>query len=98
MFVVIVTAQGMVKRTSLAEYRQQSRAGSGVSALNLAEGDKVVGAVVTGENHDLMVVTEKGVSIRFAVSDARAVGRTGSGVRGINLKDGDRVAAVVACS
>jgi len=97
MFVVIVTAQGMVKRTSLEEYRQQSRGGSGVGAINLGDGDKVVGAVITDGKKDLMVVTAKGMSIRFAGEDARAMGRTASGVRGISLKDGDCVAALVVC-
>ena len=97
MFVVIVTAQGMVKRTSLEEYRQQSRGGSGVGAINLGDGDKVVSAVITDGKKDLMVVTAKGMSIRFAGEDARAMGRTASGVRGISLKDGDCVAALVVC-
>lgn len=96
MDVVIVTASGMVKRTSVDEFRQQGRGGGGIAAMGVAPGDRVVGAVKLHMEQSVMVVTQSGTAIRFAASELRSMGRTAQGVRGIRLKDGDKVAAVVA--
>lgn len=96
MDVVLVTAQGMVKRTSAEEFRQQGRGGGGIAAIGLAPGDSVAGAVKLSMEQSVMVVTSGGTAIRFAASELRAMGRGAQGVRGIRLKEGDRVVAVVA--
>ena len=96
MDVVIVTAMGMVKRTSADEFRQQGRGGGGIAAMGVAAGDKVVGAAKLSMEQSVMVVTAGGTAIKFAASDLRQMGRGAQGVRAIRLKDGDRVVAVVA--
>jgi DNA gyrase/topoisomerase IV subunit A len=96
MDVVLVTAKGMVKRTSVDEFRQQGRGGGGIAAMGVAPGDRVVGAVALGNALSVMVVTAGGTAIRFSASELRAMGRGAQGVRGIRLKDGDEVVAVAA--
>jgi DNA gyrase subunit A len=96
MDVVLVTANGMVKRTNADDFRQQGRGGGGITAMGVADGDKVVGAVKLGLEQSVMVVTAGGSAIKFAAGDLRSMGRTAQGVRGIRLKDGDKVVAVIA--
>ncbi len=96
MDVVIVTAKGVVKRSSADEYRQQGRGGSGITAIGLGDGDQVVAALALGAAGSIMVVTARGTAIRFGASELRSMGRTAQGVRGINLKDGDKVVAAIA--
>ena len=96
MDVVLVTANGMVKRTSVDEFRQQGRGGGGIAAMGVAPGDKVVGAVKLSMEQSVMVVTSGGTAIRFAASELRSMGRGAQGVRGIRLKEGDKIVAVVA--
>jgi len=96
MDVVIVTAMGMVKRTSADEFRQQGRGGGGITAMGVAAGDKVVGAAKLSSEQGVMAVTAGGTAIKFAASDLRQMGRGAQGVRAIRLKEGDRVVAVVA--
>jgi len=96
MDVVMVTANGMVKRTSAEEFRAQGRGGGGVAAMGVAAGDQVVGAVKLGNEQTVMVVTAGGTAIKFAAAELRSMGRGAQGVRGIRLKEGDKVVAVIA--
>jgi DNA gyrase subunit A len=97
MDVVIVTKNGMIKKTAADEFRQQGRGGGGIAAMNVGDGDCVAGAVALGMGvSTVMVVTAGGTAIRFAAADLRAMGRGASGVRAIRLKEGDKVAAVTA--
>jgi DNA gyrase subunit A len=89
MDVVLVTANGMVKRTNVDEFRQQGRGGGGITAMSVGPGDKVVGAVA-------LAATAGGTAIRFSAADLRSMGRTAQGVRAIRLKEGDKVVGVVA--
>ncbi|MDH3584904.1 MAG: DNA gyrase subunit A, partial [Phycisphaerae bacterium] len=92
-FLVFTTEQGLVKRTSLKLYRNVKR--SGLIAINLKEGDRLVDVrVTTGEDH-ILLCTRSGMSIRFDENDARAMGRTAAGVKGISLRGDDRVVAMV---
>jgi DNA gyrase subunit A len=92
-FLVFGTAQGLVKRTSLKMYQNVRR--SGLIALNLREGDRLVGVRLTSGSNHLIQCTANGMAIRFDESDARAMGRTATGVKGIDLRDGDHVVAIV---
>lgn len=96
MDVVFVTKSGMVKRTSVEEFRAQGRGGGGVTAMGVAAGDAIVDAVALGNAKGVMVVTAGGAAIHFSADDLRAMGRGAQGVRGIRLKEGDSVVAVVA--
>jgi DNA gyrase subunit A len=96
MDVVFVTKNGMVKRTSVEEFRAQGRGGGGVTAMGVGAGDAIVDAVVLGAAKGVMVVTAGGTAIHFAAEELRAMGRGAQGVRAIRLKENDTVVAVVA--
>ena len=92
-FVFMATQQGIVKKTELSSF--ENTMSSGIIAVNLDDGDKLVGAQVTDGNSDVILVTHKGVAIRFSEKDARPLGRNTRGVRGIELGDEDFVAQMV---
>ncbi len=96
MDVVLVTKNGMVKRTSADEFRLQGRGGGGVAAMSLAEGDAIVGAAPLSNASSVMVITKRGTAIRFSTDDIRQMGRGAQGTRAIRLQDGDEVIAVVS--
>ena len=86
------TERGTVKKTALDAY-QNVRA-SGIIAINIEAGDRLIGVVLTGGRDDLLLVTRKGMGIRFHEADARPMGRATGGVRGITLEAGDAVEGV----
>ncbi len=86
------TEQGTVKKTDLDAY-QNVRA-SGIIAINIEEGDRLIGVELTGGQDDLLLVTRQGKGIRFHEADARPMGRATGGVRGIALEEGDVVEGV----
>ncbi len=92
-FVFMATQQGIVKKTKLTSFA--NTISSGIIAVNLDEGDKLIGAQVTKGNSDVILVTHKGVAIRFSEKDVRPLGRNTRGVRGIELGDDDFVAQMV---
>lgn len=92
-FLMFATAQGLVKRTALKDYRNVNR--SGIIAVNLREGDSLIGVAWTGGNDHMLLGTRDGMSIRFDENDARVMGRNASGVKGITLGDDDRVVGLV---
>ncbi len=95
MFLLFATADGTVKRTALKDYRNVHR--SGIIAINLREGDTLVGAAWTSGSDHILLGTKQGMAIRFHEDDARAMGRNASGVRGIDLSEGDAVIGLVRC-
>ena len=92
-FVFMATQQGIVKKTKLTSFA--NTISSGIIAVNLNEGDKLIGAQVTKGNSDVILVTHKGVAIRFSEKDVRPLGRNTRGVRGIELGADDFVAQMV---
>ena len=87
--VVFVTEEGVVKRVAAKAFADVRR--SGIIAINLKKGDRLVSAHHASEGDSVSIVTSKGQSIRFDVEDAREMGRTAGGVRGMSVKKGDRV-------
>jgi DNA gyrase subunit A len=90
-----VTELGYGKRTDVAEYRHQTRGGSGV--INVKVTDKngpVVGIKSVADTDELLLITEQGILIRFAAAGVRETGRAAVGVRLIDLEPGDRVVGV----
>src|SRR6185369_14042310 len=87
--VVFVTEEGVVKRVAAKAFADVRR--SGIIAINLKKGDKLVSANHSSEGDSVSIVTAKGQSIRFDAEDAREMGRTAGGVRGMSVKKGDRV-------
>ncbi len=92
---LVASANGYGKRTTMNSYHAQGRGGRGVKTMNITErtGPIVDIAVVQIEDK-LMVLTEKGITIRMDVSTIRNTGRTAQGVRLINLDTGDRVVTI----
>ncbi len=88
-YLCMFTRKGIIKRSSLDEYRSIRRAG--VLAITLDEGDELAWVTTTTGNDDLIVATRKGMCIRFNENDARPIGRTARGVKAIELREGDEV-------
>jgi DNA gyrase subunit A len=86
---LMVTEQGTGKKVSAASFNDVRT--SGIIAIRLSEGDKLISVSGVTKGDSCMVVTSRGQSIRFKESDVREMGRTAAGVRVIKLKKGDRV-------
>ena len=93
-FAFMVTSSGTCKKTALTNFARPRK--GGIIAIELRDGDKLVGVEITSGEHDIMLFSANGKSIRFKESDVRAVGRTAIGVRGIKLKDDEVVSLIVA--
>ncbi len=92
-FLIMATANGLVKKTPLAAYRRPLR--SGIIAIKLREGDELVDVTVVEPGDEVLLATAKGMAIRFPQSNARPMGRNASGVKGIRLRAGDHVVGMV---
>ncbi|HDS09746.1 MAG TPA: DNA gyrase subunit A [Firmicutes bacterium] len=88
-YILMSTEQGLIKKTNLMSY-SNPRVG-GINAIKLDENDRLVSALITDGNQDILLATSFGKSIRFKESDAREMGRVTQGVRGIKLGKGDKV-------
>ncbi len=88
-YLVMVTRNGIVKRTEFNAYTNVRK--SGLIAINLDEGDELAWVKITGGEDLVIVATRNGMSICFREGDARAIGRTARGVRAIELDEGDTV-------
>jgi DNA gyrase subunit A len=86
---VMATEQGIVKKTNLHEFNNP-RSG-GIIAIQIEEGDKLMGVQLTTGSNDVMLITRQGMSIRFNEGQLRDQGRSTVGVWGIDLGVGDRV-------
>jgi DNA gyrase subunit A len=87
--VALVTEAGVVKRVAAKAFSDVRR--SGIIAINLQKGDKLVSANHSGAGDTVSIVTAKGQSIRFEAEEVREMGRTAGGVRGMSVKKGDKV-------
>jgi DNA gyrase subunit A len=92
-FLVMVTKNGIIKRTALSAYNTARK--GGVIAITLDEGDELSWVRLTSGKDDLLVATKQGMAIRFNETDARQMGRTARGVKAISLSEGDCVVGMV---
>jgi DNA gyrase subunit A len=92
-FVFMATASGTVKKTPLSEFSRPRS--SGIIAVELDEGDYLVGVAITDGNYDVMLFSDAGKAVRFSEEDVRAMGRTARGVRGMALGIGQQVISLV---
>ncbi len=92
-FIFMATANGVVKKTPLSEYSRPRS--NGIIAVNLDEGDYLVGVAITDGSHDVMMFSNGGKAVRFEEQDVRAVGRGARGVRGMRLGAGHKVIALL---
>ena len=93
--ILVVSANGYGKRSSLDDYRTTNRGGKGVKTISITEktGELVAIKNVSDEN-DLMIINKSGIAIRMSVESLRVMGRATQGVKLINLKGDDSIAAV----
>jgi DNA gyrase subunit A len=91
-YLFFATRQGQVKKTTFSEYDNSRQ--SGLIAINLREGDELVGVMTTSGDDDIFMVSRSGMAIRFHESDVRPTGRDTAGVRGMALRPGDEVVSV----
>ena len=92
-YVLMVTRNGIVKKTDLRLYARSMRRGK--IALKIREGDEIISAVMTSGQNDIMLFSSNGLSVRFNEQRVRPMGRTASGVKGMTLNPGDTVVGVV---
>lgn len=92
-YLVMATANGLVKKTDLKAYSRPMK--SGIIAIKLKEGDELIDVVVAGPDDELLLSTASGMAIRFRQTDARPMGRGTSGVKGISLVGDDKVVGMV---
>ena len=92
-YIFMATANGTVKKTSLAAFSRPRAAG--IIAVDLEEGDKLVGVALTDGFRDVMLCTTEGKAVRFAEDDVRPMGRNASGVRGIKIPAGEQVISLI---
>ncbi len=92
-YVFMATALGTVKKTPLSEFSRPRS--NGIIAVNLDEGDHLIGVAITDGRHDVMLFTDEGKANRFDENDVRPMGRAARGVRGMKLGAGARVIALL---
>ncbi len=95
-FVVLVTRQGIIKRTCLTEYANARSRNKGLIAINFKEGDGLLDALLTNGADEVMIAGRAGYCVRFDEEDARPLGRASMGVRGINLAEDDVVIGAIS--
>ena len=93
-YLLVVSENGMGKRTSVGEFTCQNRGGKGVKCYKITEKTgNVIGAKAVNEENEIMMITTEGIIIRLQCSDISILGRITSGVKLINLSDGVTVAS-----
>jgi DNA gyrase subunit A len=92
-FVFMATAHGTVKKTPLSDFSRPRP--SGIIAVDLDDGDFLVGAALTDGSHDVMLFSSGGKAVRFEETDVRPMGRGAHGVRGMLLGKGQRVISML---
>lgn len=92
-YIFMATAFGTVKKTALTEYSRPRS--SGIIAVNLNDGDQLIGVTITDGSNEVMLFSDEGKVVRFSEQQVRAMGRGATGVRGISLEDGQSVVSMV---
>ncbi|MBM2845442.1 MAG: gyrA, partial [Bacteroidetes bacterium] len=93
LFVMMVTEQGLIKKTALTEFSNPRK--NGIAAIGLDKGDRLIDVRLTDGKQDIVIGTREGVAIRFHEQEVRSMGRTAAGVRAIKLEGKDRVIGAV---
>jgi len=92
-YVFMATANGTVKKTALSAFSRPMA--KGIIAVNLEDGDYLIGVALTDGKRDIMLFSDAGKAVRFAESEVRPMGRAAAGVRGMRLGKGHRVIALL---
>ncbi len=86
-FLVMATKHGVIKKTVLSAFQRPKK--GGIRALNISDGDELIGVVMTGGEDELMLASHEGLACRFKETDVRGMGRAATGVTGMSLAEGD---------
>ena len=92
-YIFMATANGTVKKTPLVDFSRPRTAG--IIAVNLDEGDNLIGVALTHGNDQIMLFSDTGKAVRFNETDVRAMGRNATGVRGMALAEGQKVISLL---
>ena len=92
-YIFMATSLGTVKKSALKDFSNPRKAG--IIAVDLDEGDFLIGAALTDGKHDVMLFSDSGKAVRFDENDVRPMGRTARGVRGMNLEEGQQVISLL---
>jgi len=92
-YVFMATANGTVKKTALSSFSRPRP--SGIIAVNLDDGDFLIGVALTDDKQDVMLFSDAGKAVRFAESEVRGMGRNAGGVRGMRLAPGSHVISLL---
>ncbi|MCR4963358.1 MAG: DNA gyrase subunit A [Firmicutes bacterium] len=93
-YLFMATRKGVVKKSRLSEYDSSRR--DGLQAINLDEGDSLIGVKLTKGHEEIVLSTARGMAVRFSEDDVRSMGRVSRGVRGITLAYQDYVVSMDA--
>lgn len=94
-FLFMATNKGVIKKTSVSEFK--TARGAGLIAINLDDDEDLIDVKLTSGHHDILLATRDGYAIRFNESDVRPMGRTAHGVRGITLRHHDVLVSMDSC-
>ena len=94
-FLFMATNLGVVKRTSVSEFKSARK--GGLIAINLDEREELIDVKLTSGHNDILLATRDGYAIHFLEDDVRPMGRTSHGVRGISLRPHDSVVSMDSC-
>ncbi|MBR4882561.1 MAG: DNA gyrase subunit A, partial [Bacteroidales bacterium] len=93
--ILVVSENGLGKKSELEDYRVTSRGAKGVKTLNITDRTgKLIALKTVNDDNDLMIINKSGITIRVAVSDIPVSGRATQGVKLINIRENDSIAAV----
>lgn len=92
-FVVMATRKGTIKKTPLVEYSRPRT--SGIIALNLNDGDELIGVDITHGNSEILLFSDAGKVVRFSEEQVRSMGRTATGVRGMKISEGQKIVSLI---
>ncbi|MGN6578495.1 MAG: DNA gyrase subunit A [Bordetella sp.] len=92
-YIFMATSRGTVKKTPLSDFSNPRKAG--IIAVDLDDGDYLIGADLTDGQHDVMLFSDSGKAVRFDENDVRPMGRNARGVRGMMLEDGQSVISLL---
>jgi DNA gyrase subunit A len=92
-FIFMATSMGTVKKTSLEDFSRPKK--TGIIAVDLDDGDYLIGAALTDGKHDVMLFADSGKAVRFDENDVRSMGRNARGVRGMMLEKEQRIIAML---
>jgi DNA gyrase subunit A len=92
-YIFMATANGTVKKTRLSDFSRPRP--SGIIAVDLDEGDYLIGVALTEGRHDIMLFSDEGKAVRFDEQDVRPMGRVSRGVRGMRLPGGQKVISLL---